>query len=36
MTVSETMRTVVPTGHGNLDKLEYRQDSPSAVLKTGR
>jgi len=31
MTVPETMRAVVLTGHGGLDKLEYHEDWPTPV-----
>ena len=29
MTAEQTMRAVVLTGHGGLDRLEYRTDRPS-------
>jgi hypothetical protein len=28
MTIPKTMRAIVLTGHGGLDKLEYRTDWP--------
>ena len=35
MSVSNTMRTVVLTGHGGLDKLDYRVDWPTPVPGVG-
>ena len=35
MTVPETMRAVVLTGHGGLDKLEYREDWPTPQAGPG-
>ena len=35
MNVPETMRAVVLTGHGGLDKLEYREDWPTPVPESG-
>ena len=35
MTVPETMRAVVLTGHGGLDKLDYREDWPTPVPRAG-
>ena len=35
MNVPETMRAVVLTGHGGLDKLEYREDWPTPVPGPG-
>ncbi len=35
MTTPPGMRAVVPTGHGGLDKLEYRQDWSTQTPGTG-
>ncbi len=35
MSVPETMRAVVLTGHGGLDKLEYREDWPTPIPGPG-
>ena len=35
MSLSETMRAVVLTGHGGLDKLEYHEDWPTPVPVSG-
>ncbi len=35
MTVPETMRAVLLTGHGDLDKLEYRIDHPTPIAGPG-
>lgn len=35
MSVPKTMRAVVLTGHGGLDKLEYREDWPTPVPAAG-
>ncbi len=35
MSAQETMRAVVLTGHGDLDKLEYREDWPKPVAGPG-
>ena len=35
MPVPDTMRAVVRTGHGGLDKLEYREDWPTPVAGPG-
>ena len=35
MTVPGKMRAVVLTGHGGLDKLEYREDWPTPVPRPG-
>ena len=33
--IPQTMRAVVLTGHGGLDKLEYREDWPTPVAQKG-
>ena len=35
MTIPETMNGVVLTGHGGLDKLEWREDLPVPVPQAG-
>ena len=35
MTPPKTMRAVVLTGHGGLDKLEYREDWPVPTPRPG-
>lgn len=35
MTLPDTMRAVVLTGHGGLEKLEYREDYPTPVAEAG-
>lgn len=35
MSLSETMRAVLLTGHGGLDKLEYHEDWPTPAPASG-